>query len=174
MGEHRGNGDRLSGLDSGRQPGEVGPRRPAIGLSQLPNSKDFELVHPRCVLQRRGDYEEGMELWKAGDPEGAIEALRFALEGCGDNLWIHVALGKIALEESQDYNLARGHFGYAFELVERALPKSVAVRLPRTLPGNKPFFEAAEGLATCYERMNRRDEASRVRRQAERLGGPER
>ena len=103
MSEHRGNGDRLSSIGGGGHPGEGG-RRATIGLSQLPGSKDFELVHPRCVLQRRGDYEDGMELWKAGDPEGARDALRFALEGCGDNLWIHVALGRIALEADEDFD----------------------------------------------------------------------
>ncbi|QDV36734.1 tetratricopeptide repeat protein [Tautonia plasticadhaerens] len=170
MTQHRRNGDGTP--IPGGEPDRPGSRQAKIGLSQIPGSSDYELVHPRCVLQRRADYEEGMELWKAGDPEGARDALRFALEGCGDNLWIHVALGKIALEADKDYNLARGHFGYAFELVERALPKSVEVRLPRKLPGNKPFFEAAEGLASCYEGMSRRQEADRVRRQADRLAGP--
>jgi tetratricopeptide (TPR) repeat protein len=169
MSQHRRNGDGkpLPGGEPDRPRG----RPPAIGLSQIPGTSDYELVHPRCVLQRRADYEDGMELLKAGDPEGARDAFRFALEGCGDNLWIHVALGKIALEMDQDYNLARGHFGYAFELVERALPKSIAVRLPKRIPGNSPFFDAAEGLASCYEGMNRRDEANRVRRLADRLAG---
>ena len=35
---------------------------------------------------------------------------------CHDNLWIHTALGQIALDEFRDPSLARGHFGYAFEL----------------------------------------------------------
>jgi hypothetical protein len=43
------------------------------------------LVHPRCVEETELDYEEGLELRKAGDPEGARDALRYALEGCHDN-----------------------------------------------------------------------------------------
>ncbi|MGC8643851.1 MAG: tetratricopeptide repeat protein, partial [Isosphaeraceae bacterium] len=62
----------------------------------------FELVHPRCVQETEPDYQEGLELWKAGDPEEARDALRYALDACHDNLWIHVALGKLALEEFRD------------------------------------------------------------------------
>ena len=149
-------------------PGTSGGR---IGLSPLPGANAFELVHPRCVMQRRGDYRDGMELWEAGDPEGARDAFRFALEGCGDNLWVHVALGRIALEVQNDPELARGHFGYAFELVERAFPKSFQGRLPRSIPGNQPFFEAAEGLAACYDALNQGREARKIRDLIERIGG---
>jgi len=38
----------------------------------------FELMHPSCVRETELDYEDGMELWKAGDPEGARDALRQA------------------------------------------------------------------------------------------------
>jgi tetratricopeptide (TPR) repeat protein len=142
-------------------------------LSRIRDSNDFELVHPRCVLQMRPDYEEGLELWKAGDTEAARDALRYALEGCGDNLWIHVALGQIALQEFRDPTLARGHFGYAFELVERALPRGFKGRLPRNLPANRPFYEAAEGLAACYEALGQPAEAAKVRAQATALHGDE-
>lgn len=164
MTDHQGSGDR------GRGGGQAGGRSATIGLSQISDSGDFELVHPRCVLQRRPDYEEGISLWQSGDPEGARDALRYALEGCGNNLWVHVALGRIALEWDEDFSLARGHFGYAFELVERALPRSFQGRLSRKIPGNKPFYEAAEGLAACYEGLGKKGEAMRIRSQAERLG----
>ena len=96
------------------------------------------------------DYEEGIELWKAGDVEAARDALRYALQGCGDNIWVHVALGRIALEEFKDPSLARGHYGYAFELAQRLAP-GFSGRLPRQRVANEAFFEAIEGLATCYE-----------------------
>ncbi len=172
MSRHRDpNGSSSQGPGS-RRPAK--PRSGGIGLSQVPEvgSNQFELVHPRCVLQRRGDYEEGMELWKSGDIPGAREALRFALEGCGDNLWIHVALGRIALESSEDPELARGHFGYAFELVERAVPQGFRGKVSRKMPGNRPFYEAAEGLASCYEKLGKNREASEVRDRANQLGGP--
>lgn len=150
---------------------EGGERRPGgIGLSRL-RDQEFELVHPRCVLLMRPDYEEGLEIWKAGDPEAARDALRYALQGCGDNLWVHVALGQIALRAFNDPTLARGHFGYAFELVERALARGFTGRLPRALASNRPFYEAADGLAACYEALGAPGEAARVRALAATLAG---
>jgi len=57
------------------------------------------------------DYEEGLELIRAGDFEAAQDALRYALQGCGDNLWVHVALGRIALHEFREPALARVRAG---------------------------------------------------------------
>src|SRR3954467_5862964 len=66
-----------------------GPRR-AGGLSlKRIGGDDFELIHPRCVREMELDYQEGIELWEAGDPDSARDALRYALQGCGDNLWVH-------------------------------------------------------------------------------------
>jgi hypothetical protein len=135
---------------------------------------DFELDHPRCVAEMELDYEEGMALWQEGDVEAARDAMRFALQGCGDNLWIHVALGRMALEEFRDPSLARGHFGYAYELAERALPHGFNGRLPRHRPANRPYFEAIEGLAACYEALGKRTEAESLRSRGRRLAGADR
>jgi hypothetical protein len=115
------------------------------------------------------DYAEGMELWRAGDPEAARDALRFALQGCGDNLWVHVALGRIALQDFNDPTLARGHFGYALELAQRALPPGFTGRLVRDLPANRPFYDAVEGLSACYEALGKPVEAASLRKHAARL-----
>lgn len=124
---------------------------------------DYELIHPKCVEEMEPDYEEGMEIWKAGEPEEARDALRFALQGCGDNLWVHVALGRIALEASRDPTLARGHFGYAFELGMKAIPADFDGRLPPNRPANRPFFDAIEGLITCVTTLGDAAEAGRLR-----------
>ena len=93
----------------GRRRGGPGPRRPfkagphsarrrgghparrtgpgPIGLTRI-GGDDFELVHPRAVKETELDYEEGIELWKAGDPESARDALRYALSACHDNIWV--------------------------------------------------------------------------------------
>jgi len=128
-------------------------RRP--GSLRLVNlgGQDFELVHPPRIREVELDYEEGLEIWKAGDPEAARDALRYALAACHENLWIHVALGRIALEEFRDPTLARGHFGYAFELAKEAIPPDFSGRLPRNRPKNRPFYEAIEGLMHCYEAL---------------------
>lgn len=152
---------------------EAQPEQPRgkLGISQVEGSSVFELVHPRCVLQRKPDYDEGMEMWSQGDAEGARDALRYALEGCGDNLWVHVGLGKVALQGFRDPTLARAHYGYAFELVERALPRGFNGQISRKLPGNQPFYEAVEGLAACYEALNQPREAQQVRARGVALGG---
>jgi hypothetical protein len=132
----------------------------------------FELVHPACVRETELDYEEGLEIWKAGDPEGARDALRYALAACRDNLWIHVALGRIALEEFRDPTLARGHFGYAVELGRRALPPQFAGRLPVDRPANRPFHDALEGLIRSLDALGRRGDSAALRTLRERLSGP--
>lgn len=142
----------------------------SLGVRSI-GGENFELVHPQCIEYRELDYEEGMEIWREGEPEEARDALRYALEGCTDNLWIHVALGRIALETSRDAQLARGHFGYAVELVEAALPPGFRGRLPRDRAVNRPFYEAVEGLAACYEALKQPREAAAVRALAARLEG---
>jgi len=115
------------------------------------------------------DYAEGIEIWKAGDPEGARDALRYALAACHANVWVHVALGQIAMRDFRDPTLARGHFGYAVELGERALPRGFMGRLPRERASNRPFYEALEGLAECLETLGRTDDAGKLRALGDRL-----
>ena len=165
----------MSEKGEGKKPG---PRRPAkkqggLRLKQL-GGPDFELDHPRCVDEMELDYEEGIALWREGDVESARDALRFALQGCGDNMWVHVALGQIALREFKDPTLARGHFGYAYELAQRALPIGFSGRLPPHRVANHPFYEAVDGLAQCYEALGNRSEAAGLRDMAGRLSGPPR
>ncbi len=146
-------------------------RRGGLGLKRL-GGDDFALVHPKCVREMELDYEEGIELRKAGDPEAARDALRFALQGCGDNIWVHVALGSIALDDFRDPSLARGHFGYAYELAEKALPGDFGGRLPREHPSNRPLYEAVDGLARCHEALGAADLAGQLRQRAARWSRP--
>ncbi len=148
-----------------------GPKHPKpspIGLRQL-EPGIYELVHPKCIDEVDLDYREAMEMWRAGEPEEARDALRFALEGCSDNLWIHAALGAIALKEHRDPKLAMGHFGYAFELVERAIPPDFVGRIPRDVPANRPFHDALQGLISCLRAVGDAREADRLERMQESL-----
>ena len=160
-------GPRVGG---GPKPGGGARRTGGLSLKRI-GGDDFELVHPRCVREMELDYQEGIELWEAGDPESAQDALRYALQGCGDNLWVHVALGRIALDEWNDATLARGHFGYAFELAQRAISPGFAGRLPRQKASNRPFHEAIDGLIRCYEALGKPGEATELRALAARLSG---
>jgi len=146
----------------------VPKKRGGIRLTRL-GGLDFELDHPKCVREMELDFEEGIELRKAGDPEAARDALRYALQGCGDNLWVHVALGFIALEDFGDPTLARGHFGYAFELAQRALPPGFTGKLPTHREANRPFYDAVDGLIACYEALNRPKEIASLRSFADSL-----
>ena len=178
----------MSGPEQGRrprgpsEPGKPGPAKGSRGPGDRPNSitlariqgKDnaFELVHPRCVHETEPDYEEGIELWKAGDPQEARDALRYILSACQDNLHVHVALGRIALEEFKDPALARGHFGYAVELVRKAIPPSFSGQLPRGRRDNRPFYEAVEGLVKCLRALGKTQDADSLTAMAKRLAGP--
>jgi hypothetical protein len=133
-----------------------------IGLA-LYDGENYELVHPRGVKEAELDYEEGIEIWKAGDPEAARDALRYALSACHDNLWVHVALGQIALLEFRDPALARGHFGYAFELANRAFPRGFTGQLPRDRQNNRPFYSALDGLVQSLEALGRHAECDSLR-----------
>ena len=132
----RGGGSRPRG---GSHSSGTGRGRGPIGLSRI-DGDNFELTQPRGVEEAELDYEEGIEIWKAGDPESARDALRYALSACHDNIWVHVALGQIALHEFRDPTLARGHFGYAFDLAHRALPPGFSGRLPRDRPRQSPVL----------------------------------
>jgi tetratricopeptide (TPR) repeat protein len=129
----------------------------------------FELTHPPCVAEREDDYAEAMEVWRSGEPEEAREILRFALEGCGDNLWIHVALGRLA-EQMGDDALAQGHYGYAVELARRPVERLAPGSLDPGLKANKPFYDACAGLAAVLERKGERAAAEAIRGLARRLG----
>jgi hypothetical protein len=107
----------------------------------------------------------------AGDPEGARDALRYALAACHNNLWIHTALGRIALEEFRDPSLARGHFGYAVELGRRALSAQFAGVLPADRQNNRPFYDALEGLIRSLEALGAGGEARSLRGLRDRLSG---
>ena len=170
-GGNRGEGQSRRGPGGRKAPGG-GPGRRAGPLSLRRVEGDcFELVHPRCVIERRDDFEEGLAIWRAGEPDEAREVLLFGLEGCGDNLWIHNALGRIALDVDRDPTLARGHFGYAVELVQRSLPSDFHGRLPAERPPNRPFFEAVAGLIACLEALDQPSEIAALRALADRLRG---
>ncbi len=156
----------------GPRPGDARKKPGPIRLRPV-GGDDFELDHPPCVHESELDFQEGIELWKAGDPESARDALRFALSACRDNIWTHVALGQIALAEFHDPALARGHFGYAFDLAYRALPPGFKGRMPRERHNNRPFFDAIDGLVKSMEGLGLHEESKPLRALGSRLsGGP--
>ena len=128
-------------------------RRDAFGVRPVPGRPgELELVEPPCVRQRREDMEEVRVMLEAGEIDVAADELLWLLSGCDVLLEGHKLLGEIALADD-DLELARGHFGYAYELGLGALGKGVGGVLPYARPANQPFFEAGKGLAFCLKQQ---------------------
>lgn len=124
--------------------------------------KAWEFVQPRCARRRREDIDEVEAMLAAGEIDIAHEELVWLLSECPDFLDAHVHLGLIALE-AEDPKLARGHFGRAYELCLKSLEASGEPRpVPYSLPGNRPFFEAAKGLVHCLLATGRRATAQTI------------
>ena len=165
------------GRHSGK-PAKRSPKRPAsaaagapstLRVRQVPGTKSWELVHPPCARQRAEDIEEVESMIAAGELEIANDELRWLLGGCGDFVVAHRLLGEVALAEN-DIALARGHFGYAFELSTAALAKQqCSGPLPYSRAANQAFFEAAKGLAWCLQELGHTRRAIEVLEQALRL-----
>ncbi len=83
----------------------------------------------------------------SGEVDVAVDELRWLLSGCPELLEAHQLLGELALAD-EDIPLARGHFGYAYDLGLAAIPAAGwHGTLPYRLPGNRTFLTAAKGLA---------------------------
>ncbi|MHB1033626.1 MAG: hypothetical protein ACYC35_16505 [Pirellulales bacterium] len=140
------------------------PAESPIGLRRVEKNA-FELVHPRDVHDRKEDLDEVHAMLEAGEIDVAIDELRWLLSGCGHLLEAHRLLGEIALAEN-DLELARGHFGRAFNLGLDAMPKGgLAGTLPYRRPANQAFLEAGKGLAYCLSQLGRPAEAAELVRQ---------
>jgi tetratricopeptide (TPR) repeat protein len=140
-------------------------RRTEIKVRPHGTQGQWQLVHPRCAEERQEDLEEVQQMLDAGELDIAIDELRWLLEGCSDLVRAHQLLGEIALTEG-DLPLARGHFGYAFDICRSALPPNgLPGPLPYQLPENQALHESAKGLALCLEQLGNRDLARNVLRE---------
>lgn len=137
-------------------------RRTALRVRRRPGERGWELVHPRCAQERMDDLEEVQQMLAVGEVEIAIDELRWLLDGCGDFIAAHRMLGELALADG-DWKLARGHFGYAYEIGLSALPpRGFEGPLPYRLAANQGLLESAKGLAWCLHELGKRKLARRV------------
>lgn len=140
-------------------------RKTALRVRRKPGDRAWELVHPRCALERAEDLEEVRLMLDAGETDIALDELRWLLNGCSDFVAAHRLLGELALADG-DLRLARGHFGYAYEIAVSAFPpRGLEGPLPYRLPSNQPFLEAAKGLAWCLHELGKKKLARQVLRQ---------
>lgn len=129
-------------------------RRTAVKSRRLPDGSGWELVHPRCARERGDDVDEVLAMLAAGETEVALDELRWLLEGCGDFIMAHRLLGELALGD-HDYRLARGHFGYGFEIGWSALPHADASPVPYRVEANQALLECAKALALCLHELGK-------------------
>lgn len=106
---------------------------------------------------------------EAGEVDIATDELRYLLSGCPELIAAHVLLGQLAVDadaaKPSDIELARGHFGFAFQLGEKALQRRTG-KLPGTDPANAPWYESARGLAWCFEKQGNAPMANQIARTA--------
>ncbi len=148
----------------------AGPRKPtrsaetAVRVRRVPGSAApaWEFVHPRCATARADDVDEVRQMIEHGETEIATDELRWLLNGCSDFIDAHRLLGELALA-TEDYALARGHFGYAYRIGQLALKQARSpTPVPYSRPANQSFFEAGKGLAYCLKQLDKREMAADV------------
>lgn len=113
-------------------------------------------MHPRCARARQEDIEEVLTMIAAEEHEIATDELRWLLAECHDFLEAHKLLGDLALVES-DFKLARGHYGYAYQLGLKAIDAAGPISsLPYRHTANRAFFDAGRGLVRCLEKLGKK------------------
>jgi hypothetical protein len=126
-----------------------------MSVRRATDGRGWVLVHPRCVRERAEDLEEVRAIVEAGELDVAVDELRWLVGGCSEFVEAHALLGELALAAGNDVRLARGHFGFAVELVLKTLRRAkVAGPLPYGQPANRAFFEAGRGLVWCLAKLD--------------------
>jgi hypothetical protein len=155
--------------ENGAAPKAGAPEQPATQSSggkkfRVSQTADgtWELVHSRCAKARREDMEEVQTMIAAEEYEIATDELRWLLAECHDFLEAHKLLGDLALVES-DFKLARGHYGYAYQIGLKAIDAAGAISsLPYRHEANRAFFDAGRGLVRCLEKLGKKRMAQDV------------
>jgi len=139
-----------------------GAPRSEIRLRQPPGEKAWEIVLPRCARDRREDVEEVRLMLEAGEFDVARDECLWLLQGCIDCMEAHHLLGEIALGDN-DFPLARGHFGYAFQLGAKAIQRAGrASPVPYRLAANRIFHESGKALVYCLLQLGKPEMAAEV------------
>ena len=131
-------------------------------LLRKAGAEGWELVHPKCAREREDDLAEIHAMLAAGESEIARDELIWLLDECHDYLDAHRLLGELALA-ADDLPLARGHFGTAWRIGQRAIQKAGDPRpVPYSLPANQAFHESGKGLVWCLLKLDKADLAAEV------------
>jgi hypothetical protein len=139
------------------------PPKSGVSVARGAGGGSWILVHPRCARDCADDLDEVRVMIAAGETAVAADELRWLLDVCRDMLDAHFLLGKLAAEAEHDVELARGHFGYAYQLGVKALERAGNPTPFSPLhPANRPFFDAGRGLAWCLAELQQPEKAREV------------
>jgi len=144
--------------DDDRLPPGAHPAR--LTLKRLDGNR-FAFQPPVCAVDRKEDLDEVHQMITAGELEIARDELLYLVADCRAFLEAHNLLGELALEEN-DLAIARGHFGFAYEIGLDSLPKGFRGILPANIDYNRPFFLAGRGLARCLIARGQKAEGREV------------
>lgn len=164
-------GRTSSSGDSRPRPGGPRPRRPtARGLLRLRrlDANRYALQAPSCAMEREEDLEEVHAMIAEDELEIARDELLYLVADCRAFLSAHNLLGELALRE-EDISLARGHFGFAYEVGLDSLPPGFRGVLPTQRDYNGEFFLAGRGLARCLIARGQRAEGRGVLQNLQKL-----
>jgi hypothetical protein len=131
-----------------------------LQLKRLDGNR-FAFQPPVCAVDRKEDLDEVHQMINGGELEIARDELLYLVGDCRAFLEAHNLLGELALEEN-DLAVARGHFGFAYEIGLDSLPKGFRGILPANIDYNRPFFLAGRGLARCLIARGQKPEGREV------------
>lgn len=138
-------------------------RKNALTLERARSGNAWVFSHPREVRECAEDLDEVREMIAAGEPEVAVDELRWLLEICHEMLAAHFLLGKIAVESQDDIPLGRAHFGAGYQLGLQAWRRAgQPLPLAALHPANRAFFDCGRGLVWCLHQLERNDLALEV------------
>lgn len=166
MAKKRRTNHRPSKSNAGKSKGgrsKAGGDSQSVSLVADASGKGWVLRHPRCARDRAEDIEEVQMMIDAGELDVAQDELRWLLSGCSDCIDAHMLLGQVALDKDNDFPLARGHFGYAYQLGLRAWKRaSEPTPVPYAQLANRSFHESGRSLAWCLEKLGKQTMADEV------------
>lgn len=151
---------RSGGGGAARRPRPAAKRSTPLRLRRLDRNR-FALLVPHCALEREEDLDEVRKMMLAGEHEIARDELLYLVADCRAFLAAHNLLGELALED-EDIPLARGHYGFAYEIGLESLGAGFTGQLPANREYNGEFFLAGRGLARCLIARGQRSEGRDV------------
>src|SRR5262249_41730770 len=117
--KHRGHASPRGGAQQGGPPRPTDPAR--LQLRRL-DGNQFAFQPPICARDRKEDLDEVRQMISASELEIARDELLYLVADCRAFLEAHNLLAELALEEG-NIPLARGHFGFGYEIGLNSLPE---------------------------------------------------